>query len=336
MPDASVLVIALLAAVALLVILAVARSRPRTVAPFASPLSVWVPLTSEDGGLRVEATVAGRPTSLIADTGSPYLIVPQSLPCAGCTPTGVRSIVSYGDGTSDNAVFTLSPDGVELSGASPRAVFRKVVFGGSHRSGQGVGGDDAVLGLAPVKPPCDPSDPACVTRFGAARLSDPTVGPSFAEQTGVRVIEFDLTRPGRYAMRLGGASRAVSPELQLVAEARLVPRGELWTNGVDHAADFYVARLDPAKNAELAGVEFLIIDTGTTQTLLPEPPAGDATVHFERGSLPLRHAHVDEIPDIYGEGLRRRVGILGNRSMEGHRVVIDSVAGFFRMYRRRG
>ena len=78
----------------------------------------------------IPATVAGRRFYTIADTGSPYFIIPDSLPCDPsqvCAPTGNRTSVAYGGGTTDMAIFTQSS--ASLGGNE----FSSLVWGGSDR-----------------------------------------------------------------------------------------------------------------------------------------------------------------------------------------------------------
>lgn len=284
--------------------------------------------------------VGGLSIKAIADTGSPYFIVPESLPCspaAHCAPTGVRTTITYGDGTTDKAVFTRGH--VDL-GANH---FPSLIFGGSPDAGKSGrttgGGNEAILGLAPVKPP-------------PGQKVDGPQGESIAEQIGARLLEFDFRDEYDAALRLapsrgyasGGDPAAPLPGEVLVAAAPLVPRGKLWTRGVDHATDFFVVEIDQSRaDPKLGQLQYLIIDTGTTMTLLP-PPAdsvgGDgkglgATIPLAQGGIAVAGEDRAPINDLYQDpDLQKSVGILGNRTMTGHRIVLDHDHWMFYMFRR--
>ena len=262
--------------------------------------------------------VGGRSVNAIADTGSPYFIVPLSLPCpktTRCTLTGARTKITYGDGTADNAVFTAAHTDLGENH------FPSLIFGGSQEAGTGSSSaSDAIIGLAPIKAPSGFKDP---------------VGVSIVEQIGATLLEFDFTDEYDASLRLAPASRYAKTSGTVIAEGPLVPRGKLWTMGIDHASDFYVVAL-PAQAAALGGLRYLIIDTGTTKTLLPQDPRGDVTIKFPTGAMPVSRADVGHLPAMYqgpaGKTLNPEVGILGNRTMTGHRVLLDLTAGVCRIY----
>lgn len=268
------------------------------------------------------ARVGGRAIHALADTGSPYLVVPQSLPCppgVRCPLTGERTRITYGDGTMNDAVFAHSP--VSLGDNH----FPSLVFGGSDEPGEGTeSANDAVAGLAPLKAPHGFKDP---------------VGASLVEQIGATALELDLRREFDATLRIFAHARPWhlwgAEHGDLVAEGPLVPRGRLWTLGVDHASDFYVVEL-PVQPG-LGGLRYLIIDTGSTLTLLPGALTGDVRIRFPHGALDVRGKDLGTLPSMYvgprADALNSEVGILGNRSMTGFRVVLDLVGGTCRFYR---
>jgi hypothetical protein len=266
------------------------------------------------------AYIAGESVRAIADTGSSYFVVPRSLPCprsAQCALTGARTRITYGDGTTDDAVFTASRAAL---GGNP---FPALVFGGSSAPGTGsASADDPILGLAPLKAPRGFASP---------------VGRSVVEQIGAAVLEFDLRDEFNASLALGPAGARPPAGGALAAEAPLAPRGQLWTVGVDHETDFYVVRLPAGQSPALGGLKFLILDTGTTQTLLPAHGPGAVSLKFPTGRIPVRAEHLGVLPPMYqggrGQALNAEVGILGNRTMTGYRVVIDAGRGVCRFYR---
>lgn len=260
--------------------------------------------------------IGGKSISAIADTGSPYFIVPKSLPCpkdTPCHPLGEKTRISYGDGTSDDAVFTLTHTDLGENH------FPRLAFGGSETEGTGsASASDAILGLAPLKAPAGFKQP---------------VGHSVVEQLGAKLLEFDLTDEFNASLRLAPGSKYEKRRGVLVAEAPLVPRGALWTAGVDHATDFYVVKL-PQQSPALGALKYLIIDTGTTLTLLPKRVRGDAVIKFPLGEIHVRSEDLGVLPPMYqSPELNAEVGILGNRTMSGLRVIIDTEKGVCRFYR---
>jgi hypothetical protein len=263
--------------------------------------------------------VGGKSVNAIADTGSPYFIVPLSLPCPKttvCTLTGARTKITYGDGTTDNAVFTASHTDLGENH------FPSLVFGGSEEAGTGsASASDAIIGLAPLKAPSGFKTP---------------VGVSIVEQIGATLLEFDFTSEWDASLRLAPASHYAKTSGTLVAEGALVPRGRLWTIGVDHASDFYVVEL-PAQAPSLGQLKYLIIDTGTTMTLLPQTPQNAVTIKFPKGEIAVPRDELGKLPPMYqgkaGETLNPEIGILGNRTMTGYRVLLDMAKGVCRFYR---
>ncbi len=111
------------------------------------PLSVGLHRDPDRAGYWAPIRVGGRNWHALVDTGSPYLVVPNSLPCAGgeatCDPTGQELTLTYGDGTKDSATFEISPFGI--GGAR----FPGVIFGGNEKGGEGSPtADDVILGLS--------------------------------------------------------------------------------------------------------------------------------------------------------------------------------------------
>jgi hypothetical protein len=266
------------------------------------------------------AYVAGKSVNAIADTGSPYFIVPASLPCPKtirCDLTGARTSITYGDGTKDNAVFAATH--INLG----QNHFPSLIFGGSEYSGTGsASANDPILGLAPLKSPPGRKMP---------------VGASIVEQIGAKLVEFDLRDEYNAYLRLAPDSSFAKAQGRLIAEGKLMPRGELWALGVDHISDFYVVKLPPGQNPSLGSLSYLIIDTGTTKTLLPTRPSSDVEIRLSKGSIPVQRAHLGVLPPLYhgpkSGSLDPEVGIMGNQTMTGYRVVLDLTEGTCRFYR---
>jgi hypothetical protein len=276
-------------------------------ARLAAPLTVGLSRDSYRAGYWAPLRVGGRDWSALVDTGSPYLVVPHSLPCAGaaaCRPTGQELTLRYGDGTTDSASFELSP--FRLGGAR----FPGVIFGGNEEGGEGSPtADDVILGLSSPPP-----------RSGAP--------PPLIAQMNIQLMEFDFTREASATMVLSPPGAKEGGGALLASGALLAP-GALRAAGYPLVADLYVIALDPARNAAegLPPLEFLLLDTGTTLTLLPpplaSPPSGFILHLAGGGNIPVRGSDVGALPADLGKERGVGLAILGNRSMSGFRLAID-------------
>lgn len=264
-------------------------------------------------GYWVSVGAGGRDWRALADTGSPFLLIPRSLPCRGapCPATGLSASLVFGDGASDPARFVRG--GVRLGGGQ----LPGLVFAGNSGGGKGADADIAVLGLNP----------------GLGR-GEALAAAAAVAQMGVGRLSFDLgPRP---TLTLSPPDAPAPPERGgFLAAGALLSPAAIREAGAPQAADFYVAALDPRRGAAagLPPLRLLVFDTGTTLTLLPAPlPAGKAFALplADGGEIPVQGRDAGALPgDLVGAGL----AILGNRSLTGLRLALDLRAGRFAVHR---
>ncbi len=186
-------------------------------------------------------------------------------------------------------------------------------------------------------------------------LSNRTAGPyksmfaglGIADNLSIGCMVFDFTRPSgsvrllestmwpgvgglseaagtvaswNYWLANGGATVGIDPNTTLVGAGTLVPRALVWEAGF-RLGDVFVIEL----KKPVGGVTFMLIEVGTTYNHLPAPPTADARLQFAYGSIPMRKADTSKKSFTQLGG----VGVLGNRTLRGYYLIIDTVNRLF-------
>jgi hypothetical protein len=287
----------------------------------AQDLDITIPLNQleDDFAYYLPIKIGDRSFQAIVDTGSPYITLPQSLPCTGaaCTPTGQTRVVKYADGRRITVSFTRGH--LTLGDRPANAI--PLTFGGLPDTGPA---GDSIFGLASLKGPAGPT----------------MVGASPVDELGVSVIELDLTGRGPPTLRLANTGPGPATlGLSAVVDTQLLPVGALW-EGVDRSMfPYYVVGVKPT--LDQPRLRYMVIDTGTTQSVPTAPLPADkpeVVLTFDSGQqLVGTHGSGKEWgnpqPVYADKSLNESVGVLGNRSMRGYLVQLDIKGMRFRMYR---
>ncbi len=285
------------------------------------------------GGWVSDVSIGSRRVKALVSTGTFLLYVPDLHPCppmAGCAgavripPPAAKTIMTKAN--------------VRLGGAR----FRTDVTGTSAARNHGPG---PILGLLSNAP------------SAGFRQRSPGRGVVDTLSTGCLIFDFRMRSDGYVrlvappllaprgltawlAWLAGGGRRpdAVVP----VASGVLVPSATLWGDGLDQTGNYFIAPLyglDPKTGYNAAGMNFVLFEVGTTLNQVPAPPAGDITLRFQQGGIPMRKTATSLTPFLdlvsqtsNGNGPPAAIGILGNQSLLGHVLVLDSVNQMFAIY----
>ena len=148
----------------------------------------------------------------------------------------------------------------------------------------------------------------------------PPPSQSVVGQIGATLLEFDFSDEQKATLRLGPSSdHGSSNPGALIVSAPLMDRETLFQLGINTVMDFYVVQLPPQETA-INYLTYLIIDTGTTMTLLSQSTNANVNIKFPLGSINVEQEDLGVLPS---NSFANNVGILGNRTMSGYIIRLD-------------
>jgi hypothetical protein len=154
---------------------------------------------------------------------------------------------------------------------------------------------------------------------------------SFVDQMGIHLITFNFThKPSIYFNTVP----AICTEDKIVAKTRLLKYSDLVADGIVlvENIDYYTIEVSGYRD-----VKYLTIDTGSTFTLLTDPPSDGSNIEFKTtyGKLVANNKNIKlNSADLYhNKKTDSTVGVFGNKDMAGYYTVLDYKNNMFTMYK---